>query len=82
MAPGDYTRAAKVAKAAEDADYYLRVQLARDYARGHNIGARKCVSLKLFPGVSIQVLNNALHDNIKRLLGQRYATDVLTTGEE
>ena len=55
---------------------------ARDYARGHGIGARATVSTKLFPGLTFQMVNNALNDNIKAVLGERYATDVLTKDEE
>ena len=66
MARGEHTRAAKAQKAIELEEHWIiMVWLARDYARGHNIGARATVSTKLFPGVSFQVLNNALDDKIK-----------------
>ena len=55
---------------------------ARDYARGHGIGAKATVSTKLFPGVTFQMVNNALADNIKAVLSERYATEVLTKDEE
>lgn len=58
------------------------VRRARDYARGHGIGAKACVNTRLFPCVTWAVLNNALQDKIKAVLGTRYATDVLTTEEE
>jgi hypothetical protein len=82
MARGDYTRSARAEKAAAKEEHWLLVRLARDYARGHGIGARAAVSTKLFPGVSVMTLHNALNDQIKAVLGERYATDVLTEDEE
>ena len=82
MARGDYRRSAKVEKAAALEDHWVMVRRARDYARGHNIGAKKTVSTGLFPGVWFAVITNALNDKIKAVLGERYATDVLTKEEE
>ena len=39
------------------------------------------VSTKLFPGVSFMTLHNALNDQVKAVLGERSATDVLTEDE-
>jgi len=82
MARGDHTRAAKIAKAVEAEEHWTLVRRAREYARGHKLGAKACVSTKLFPGVTWVVLHNALHSRIKALDGERYATEVLTPAEE
>ena len=82
MARGDYTRSAKVEKAAALEAHWVMVRRARDYARGHKIGARATVSTWLFPGVTYSVLDNALKNKIKAVLGERYASDVLTKDEE
>jgi hypothetical protein len=82
MARGDYTRSARAQKAQAMEEHWGLVRLARDYARGHGLGARATVSTWLFPGVTYQVLNNALRDKIKAVSGTRYATEVLTEDEE
>ena len=40
MARGDYTRSARPEKAAAKEEHWLLVRMARDYARGHGIGAK------------------------------------------
>ena len=81
MARGEHTRAAKIQKAEEREEKLVVLQLARDYARGHKIGARATVTTQLFPGVTYSMLHNALNNKIKALLGERYATDILTVDE-
>ena len=78
MPQGDYTSAALAKKAADSAEYWEMVQRARDYGRGHGIGARAVVSTMLFPGVSHNVVHNALNNKIKKIVSGRYATAVLT----
>lgn len=83
MGKGDFTRAALAAKAAERAEYYDLLRLARDYARGHKLGAKAAIKTKLFPGISHSVLHNALVGNYcKRLDGVRWQSDILTREEE
>ena len=65
MARGDYTRAAKTQKAAELEEHWVMLRRARDYGRGHGIGAVRTVNTLLFPGVSIMALDNALKDKTK-----------------
>ena len=81
MARGEHTRAAKIQKAEEREEKLVVLQLACDYARGHKIGARATVTTQLFPGVTYSMLHNALNNKIKALLGERYATDILTVDE-
>ena len=82
MPLGAYTRAAKVAKAMELEEHWVMVRRARDYARGHSLGGKATVSTMLFPGVSYMMVENAKADKIKAVLGERWATDVLTKEEQ
>jgi len=82
MPKGEYTRAAKIAKAEATEEKWTMLRLALYYALGHDIGACAVVSTKLFPGVTKMMVHNAINGRDKALLGVRYQSDVLTKEEE
>ena len=82
MPKGEYTRAAKIAKAEATEEKWTMLRLALYYALGHDIGACAVVSTKLFPGVTKMMVHNAINGRVKALLGVRYQSDVLTKEEE
>ena len=82
MPPGEYSRAAKIARLAEKEDHHILLQCAYEYAVGHDIGARKVVSSMLFVPVGVNELHNLLTGRTKHFFDQRKSTDVLTKDEE
>ena len=49
MPKGDHTREAIAARIADREDYVIMLRRAHEYAVGHDLRARKVVSMKLFP---------------------------------
>ena len=82
MAKGDHSLKAKAERIADRRAAEATLDAAVAYAKGHNIGAKKTLKTKLFSGVGVMQLHNALHERIKRVRGERHAQDVLTDVEE
>ena len=78
MAKGNYTRAANDEKFAEKQYMLLQLQLAKEYALRHGLGAKATVATKLFPGITRNILQPALSGKCLRAAGERHARDVLT----
>ena len=72
--PGSHSIKQLIDKHAEREDHLLLLRLAMDYAKGHNIGARKVVSMRLFPGVSKNQLHNAMKGSVKMVDEARRST--------
>ena len=61
----------------------LLLRLATEYAKGHKFGAKKTISTGLFPGVTHNVLHNALNNNVKLLdENARHKKSILTRAEQ
>ena len=81
--PGSYSRQSLIAKHEEREDKMLLLRLATEYAKGHKFGAKKTISTGLFPGVTHNVLHNALNNNVKLLdENARHKKSILTRAEQ
>ena len=85
MPGGKYSKA-EMARALSEREAHLDLlRRARDYCIGHGIGAKRAVRMELFPftfSPAFSQVHNAVKGKSKRVNNERYATDVLTAGEE
>ena len=81
MPKGKYSQDEMARAWAEREEHLELLRRARDYCIGHGIGAKKAVRKELWP-FTYNTLHKAIKGHAKRVSGERYATDVLTKGEE
>ena len=85
MPKGEWTKAALLERhAAREYDDTLLAS-ARDYALGHDLGARQAISTALFAGVGRNLLHNTMNGKgrlAKKEQGVRESWDILTDNEE
>ena len=85
MPTGQWSKAALKERYAAQADEEALLSHARDYAVGHNVGARKTLNTCLFPGVTRNKLHNLLSGEgrlAKKEQSVRSSWAILTLPEE
>ena len=83
VSTGEWTNASLLLKYEEKLALDINLKEAVAYARAHQLGARKTITKAngMFPGVTYNMIHNALSGRAKRASGKRLEYDILTEVE-